>query len=352
MFAVIMAGGSGTRFWPASRPHMPKQFLKITSDRTMLEETMARVALFTTLERTSVVVGQIHTDITAQLLAGTPVQAIIEPTGRNTSACIGLAALLLKQRDAKAAMAVLPADAFIADVNAFAASMKAAGEIALNGSIVTLGIQPNRPETGYGYLQAGEEQGAAQGQTYFKVARFVEKPDGPTAIKYLASRDYFWNSGIFMFTVETILNEIAAHLPELYAGLCEIEKAIGTADYDAVLNRVYPTLESISIDYGVMERTAQPIYMLKTNFGWSDVGSWQALYELRTDDYDANGNLLLGDAVTVDARNNLVYATTGRKIALLGVENLAVVDTPDALLIAPIDRSQDVKKISEAVRGA
>ena len=277
-------------------------------------------------------------------------QAIIEPTGRNTSACIGLAALLLKQRDPKAAMAVLPADAFIADVNAFANSMKAAGEIALNGSIVTLGIQPNRPETGYGYLQAGEEQGTAQGQPYFKVARFVEKPDGPTAIKYLASGDYFWNSGIFIFTVETILNEIAAHLPELHAGLCEIEKAIGTDDYEATLNRIYPTLESISIDYGVMERTAQPIYMLKTNFGWSDVGSWQALYELRTDDYDAHGNLLLGDAVTVDARNNLVYATTGRKIALLGVENLAVVDTPEALLIAPIERSQDVKKISDLLK--
>ena len=349
MFAVIMAGGSGTRFWPASRPHLPKQFLKITSDRTMLEETLARVALFTTLERTSVVVGQIHAEVTAQLLAGTPVQAIIEPTGRNTSACIGLAALHLKH-DPKAAMAVLPADTFIADVNAFADSMKAAGEIALSGSIVTLGIQPNRPETGYGYLQAGDEQGAAQGQPYFKVARFVEKPDGTTAIKYLASGNYFWNSGIFIFTVETILQEIAAHLPELHAGLCEIEKAMGTADYDAVLNRVYPTLESISIDYGVMERTAQPIYMLKTNFGWSDVGSWQALYELRTDDYDAHGNLLLGDAVTVDARNNLVYATTGRKIALLGVENLAVVDTPDALLIAPIDRSQDVKKIADLLK--
>ena len=349
MFAVIMAGGSGTRFWPASRPHLPKQFLKITSDRTMLEETLARVALFTTLERTSVVVGQIHAEITAQLLAGKPVQAIIEPTGRNTSACIGLAALHLKH-DPKAAMAVLPADAFIADVNAFAASLKAAGEIAQTGAIVTLGIQPNRPETGYGYLQAGEERGTAQAQTYFQVARFVEKPDAPTAVKYLASGDYFWNSGIFIFTVETILNEIAAHLPELYAGLCEIEKAIGTDDYEATLNRIYPTLESISIDYGVMERTAQPIYMLKTNFGWSDVGSWQALYELRTDDYDANGNLLLGDAVTVDARNNLVYATTGRKIALLGVENLAVVDTPEALLIAPIDRSQDVKKVSDLLK--
>ena len=350
MFAVIMAGGSGTRFWPASQPHLPKQFLKITSDRTMLEETLARVALFTTLERASVVVGQIHKPVTEQLLADMPVQTIVEPSGRNTAACIGLAALHLKQRDPQAAMAVLPADAFIADVKAFAASMKAAGEVALTGAIVTLGIQPNRPETGYGYLQAGDEQGAAQGQLYFKVARFVEKPDGPTAIKYLASGDYFWNSGIFIFTVETILREIEKHLPELYAGLGEIEKAIGTNEYDTTLQRVYPTLASISIDYGVMERTAQPIYLLKTNFGWSDVGSWQALYELRTDDYDAHGNLLLGDAVTVDARNNLVYATTGRKIALLGVENLIVVDTPDAVLIAPIDRSQDVKKIADLLK--
>jgi mannose-1-phosphate guanylyltransferase len=351
MFAVIMAGGSGTRFWPASQPHYPKQFLKITSDRTMLEETLARVELFTTLERTSVVVGQIHTPVTERLLQGTPVQTIIEPTGRNTSACIGLAAIHLKRQDAKAPMIVLPADAYIRDVAAFAAAIKAAAAVSLNGSIVTLGLIPNRPEIGYGYLQTGAEQGAAQGLPYCKVARFVEKPDGPKAMQYLASGDYFWNSGIFIFTPETILQEIAEHLPQLYAGLCEIESAIGATDYAAVLHRVYPALESISIDYGVMERTRRPIYMLKGDFGWSDVGSWQALYELRADEYDADGNLLLGDAVTVEAQRNLVFATTERKIALLGVNDLVVVDTPEAVMIAPIARSQDVKKISDRLKG-
>jgi mannose-1-phosphate guanylyltransferase len=313
----------------------------------MLEETLARVELFTTLKRASVVVGQIHTPVTKRLLQGTPVQTIVEPTGRNTSACIGLAAIHLKRVEAQAPMIVLPADAYIRDVVAFAATIKAAAAVSLNGSIVTLGLVPNRPETGYGYLQAGAEQGEAQGLPYFNVARFVEKPDGPTAIEYLASGDYFWNSGIFIFTPETILQEIAAHLPQLYAGLCEIESTIGTADYETVLERVYPTLESISIDYGVMERTQRPIYMLKGDFGWSDVGSWQALYELRTDEYDTEGNLLLGDAVVVEAQRNLVFATTERKVALLGVNDLVVVDTPEALLIAPISRSQDVKKISD-----
>ncbi len=346
MFAIIMAGGSGTRFWPASRAHYPKQFLNITSDRSMLAETIARAERFAPHDHIGVVVGSVHAELTYKLVGAQPVKVLVEPFGRNTAACIGLAALHVKQQGQYGLdepVIILPADHFIADVATFSATIQAAAETARNGSIVTLGIQPTRPETGYGYVQAGAAQGATNGLPYYQVERFVEKPDYETALGYLASGAYFWNSGIFIFTARTILQEIESCMPALYAGLLEIELAIGTPAYDTVVERVYGRLESVSIDYGVMEKTRQPIYVFKADFGWSDVGSWQALYELRASEYDAQGNLLLGDALVSEAKNNLVFSSTGRKVALLGVEGLVVVDTPDAVLIAPLERSQDVK---------
>jgi mannose-1-phosphate guanylyltransferase len=350
MFAVIMAGGSGTRFWPASRDHLPKQFLKITGDQTMLEQTVARARQFTQLNRTYVVVGRVHAELTKQILSGSPAKVLVEPTGRNTAACIGLAALSVKRFGEDEPIVVLPADHFIADVESFAQTIRAAAETARQGAIITLGVRPNRPETGYGYIHTGEGQGESLGQPYFKVQRFVEKPDYQTALGYLSSGHYLWNSGIFVFTARTILKEIRACLPALYDGLSRIEKAIETPDYQTVLDGVYPKLESISIDYGVMEKTAKPIYVFKADFGWSDVGSWQALYELRRDECDAGGNLLLGEAMVVDAERNLVFSNTDRKVALLGVEDLVVVDTPDVVMVARLDRSQDVKRFPESLK--
>jgi mannose-1-phosphate guanylyltransferase len=190
----------------------------------------------------------------------------------------------------------------------------------------------------------GDEAGRALDRPYYRAARFVEKPDQQKALEYLASNQYAWNSGIFVFTARTILGEIAACLPRLAAGLEEIAATIDGPAYDATLDRVYRGLDSISIDYGVMEKTEAVIYAFKADFAWSDVGSWQALYELRAAEADADGNLLLGDAATVGAERNLVYSTTGRAVALLGVEDLIVVDTPDALLIAERTRSQEVKE--------
>jgi mannose-1-phosphate guanylyltransferase len=348
MFAIIMAGGSGTRFWPASREHLPKQFLKITSDRTMLEETVERVKHFTQLDRVFTVVGRNHADISRRQLSGTAVELLIEPIGRNTAACIGLAALHIKRITENEPVVVLPADHFIADVRSFADVIRAAAEIARTGAIITLGVTPTRPETGYGYIQTAGERGQSLGQSYFGVERFVEKPDYETALDYLSKGNYLWNSGIFIFTPRTILSEIEACLPELYAGLKEIENAIERSDYDEVIDRIYPRLPSISIDYGVMEKTKKPIYVFKADFGWSDVGSWQALYELRSNEYDGEGNLLLGDALTIDAKGNLIYSTTERKIALLGVEGLVVVDTGDALMVAKLDRSQDVRRLAQS----
>jgi len=347
MFAVIMAGGSGTRFWPASRDRLPKQFLKITGNRTMFEETIARLRPFVAEDHLYAVVGQMHTELTRQALGTSAAHMLVEPLARNTAAAIGLAAIHIHRRDPDGKMIVLPADHYIADLENFARMAQAAAEVAAAGAIVTIGIQPTRPETGYGYIKIDEAIGRALDRAYYRVAGFVEKPDQQTALEYLASNQYAWNSGIFVFTARTILAETAACLPDLAAGLDEIAQAIGSADYNQTLARVYHRLEAISIDYGVMEKTAAPVYAFKADFAWSDVGSWQALYELRAGEADADGNLRLGDAATVDAKSNLVYSTTGRAIALLGVEDLIVVDTEDALLIADRGRSQDVKKFPE-----
>jgi mannose-1-phosphate guanylyltransferase len=344
MFAVIMAGGSGTRFWPASRDRLPKQFLKITGERTMFEETIARLRPFVADDHLYAVVGAAHRELTRQALSGSAARMLVEPAARNTAAAIGLAAIHVRRRDPEGVMIVLPADHFIADLDSFARTAQAAGEVAAGGSIVTIGIQPTRPETGYGYIQMGDAAGRALDRPYYRVARFVEKPDQKTALDYLASNQYAWNSGIFVFTARTILAEIAACLPRLAAGLEEIAATIDGTDYEATLDRVYRELDAISIDYGVMERTEAAIYAFKADFAWSDVGSWQALYELRAGEADAGGNLLLGDGATVGAERNLVYSTTGRTVALLGVEDLVVVDTPDALLIAKRERSQEVKE--------
>ncbi len=350
-----MAGGIGARFWPASRERLPKQFLAITGERTMLEETLARAERFAPPGRISVVVGRVHADLTKRIFSGEPVEILVEPRGRNTAACVGLAALHARRVAARSVtedepMVVLPADHFIADVDSFTRTIRAAADVARDGAIVTMGVAPNRPETGYGYIHIGAEGGEPSEQPYFKVRRFVEKPDYQTALGYLSSGDYLWNSGVFIFTARTILQEIEACMPALHEGLMEIDRAIDTPDYDATVERVYDRIESVSIDYGVMEKTSKPIYVFKADFGWSDVGSWQALYELRRAECDERGNLSLGDSTIIDAKRNLVFSTTGRKVALLGVEDLVVVDTPDAVMVARLDRSQDVKRFADQYR--
>lgn len=348
MNAIIMAGGSGTRFWPASREALPKQFLRITGERTMLEETIGRIAPSVGPDRVSVIVGRLHESVTTGILRGTQVEILVEPVGRNTAACIGLAALHWRRRDPGIPLVVLPADHYIASAPVFNSVLQAAARLARDGGLVTLGIEPTRPETGYGYIRLGSapvrmvEPG---GHRCYGVDHFVEKPDFETAVSYLASGDYLWNSGIFLFTPETILAEIRAHLPELAAGLDEIDQVLDAGDgaYRAVLERVYGGLPSISIDHGVIEKTQRPLHVLRAEFGWSDVGSWRALFELRPEAADAQGNLIRGAAWVEDSARNLVYSTSGRRVALLGVEGLAIVDTDDTLMVADLARSQEVK---------
>ncbi len=349
MYAIVMAGGSGTRFWPASRERMPKQFLRITSDRTLFEETLDRIKPLITDEQVYVVVNRLHEETTRKLTQGN-VRVMIEPVARNTAPCIGLAAIHIARADENSPIIVLPADHFIRDHERFALKLRAACEAAREGAIVTLGIPPTRPETGYGYVELGEEVGKAKGEAVFEVRKFVEKPDFETAVEYLRGERHLWNSGIFIFTAKTILTEISECLPDLYEGLEEIGEAMGSDRFASVIERVYPRLKSVSIDYGVMENTSAMVRVLSGDFGWSDVGSWQALYELRADKYDEDENLLLSEATAIDAKRNIVYSTTDRAIALLGVEGLVVVDTPDALMVADISRSQDVKKFPEKLK--
>jgi mannose-1-phosphate guanylyltransferase len=324
---------------------MPKQFLKITSDRTLFEETLDRIRPMVSDERIFVVVNRLHEETTRRLAA--IARVLVEPVGKNTAPCIGLAAIHIAREDETAPIVVLPSDHFIAEGEKFLHKLQAACEAARRGAIVTLGIPPTRPETGYGYIERGDETEKARGEEVFEARKFVEKPDLETAMGYLKGGRHLWNSGIFIFTARTILAEIRKCLPDLYEGLEEIGAAIGSDRFGAVIERVYPQLKSVSIDYGVMEKTAAPLRVLSGDFGWSDVGSWQALYELRSDRYDEDENLLLGEATVIDARRNLVYSTSDRAIALLGVEGLVIIDTPDALMIARAERSQDVKRFPE-----
>jgi mannose-1-phosphate guanylyltransferase len=345
MFAVVMAGGSGTRFWPASSETLPKQFLCITGERSMLEETLSRVTLLVGAENTCVVINRDHLQITRRILGDATPLILTEPRGRNTAACIGLAAVHLAQVAPSEPMVVLPADHFVGSKERFGASIERAAGLARSGGIVTLGVSPSRPETGYGYLEVDQESNGI-----FRVSRFVEKPDRPTALAYATSGRHLWNAGIFAFTPDTILSEIRACLPALYDGLLQVRNAIGRPEYETTLETVYSRLESISIDHGVMEKTEAPIYALSADFGWSDVGSWEAVYELRDKERDENGNLFVGDAVGQDARRNLVYSSGDRLVALLGVENLAVIDTAEALLVADLRRSQEVKQLQELLK--
>jgi len=349
MFTVIMAGGSGTRFWPASRERLPKQFLKITSSRTMLEDTLERMrSVVDDPARTYIVVNRIHEQLTRDLIRGAGYQVLAEPLGRNTAACIGLAATHISRVDPDAPILVLPSDHHIARPDEFAAVLRAAAEAARDQAIITIGATPTRPETGYGYIEMGEKIEA--GMPCFKVSRFVEKPDSEAAGRYLASSKFLWNCGIFGFTAGTILAEIKSCKPELFAGLERIDASIGTSDYRAVVEQVYLSLESISIDYAVIEKTRLPLLVFPGDFGWSDVGSWQAVYELGAGSYDEAQNLVAGDAASIDSDGNLVQSTGGRLVALLGVEGLVVIDTADALLVARMDRSQDVKLVTQLIK--
>ncbi len=343
MYAVIMAGGRGTRFWPKSREKMPKHLQDILGKRTLIQETVDRIGPLIPVKNILIVTGANHSDVIKQQLPNLPEENIIvEPVGRNTAPCIGLAAMHIKKMNPEGVMVVLPSDHYIADEEAFRRTLAIASEMAQRGDyLLTIGIKPTGPETGYGYMEQGEAVAAIRGKEIFQVKSFREKPDIEQAITFLEDGGFFWNSGMFIWKVSTILNKIEKLLPDLYKGLREIEDALGTDSEKDIINKVYQEITPISIDYGIMEKTGETL-LVRGDFGWSDIGSWSALWEMW--DKDENGNAAKGRFVSVDSSNSLIYSPD-KLVALVGVEDLIVVETADSLLVCKKNASQDVKKL-------
>lgn len=352
-FALILAGGSGTRFWPASRTHRPKQVLAIGpgAKDPLIARTARRIEELCPAERSFIATGTHLVGVTREALPWFPEAAFLaEPVARNTAACIGWASALIARRDPNALIVALPSDQLMDDEPGFRAAISRALEIAESGTIVTLGIQPNRPETGYGYIEVGSDLSPGVS----RVARFVEKPTREVAEGYLASGKYLWNAGIFVFRAQSMLAAIKEHMPKLAQGIERIEQAAkqGPEAERAETVAVFQALESISIDYGIMEKVKQ-LAVIPADVGWSDLGSWHTVWELGQK--DAQGNVAHEAAVLVDAQNNLIEnlrTVPGGKrvIALVGVHDLCVVDTDDALLIIPRERCQDVRDIVAALK--
>lgn len=338
LFAVIMAGGKGTRFWPLSREMFPKQYLKLFGDRTLIQETIARVEGEVPLGNVVIVTTTAQRDI-VQWQAGEildKVNCIVEPMGRNTAPAIALVTYKLHKLNPDAILLVLPSDHHIADRDAFAACLERAVPHAREGFIVTFGIRPTRPETGYGYIKTAD---ALQGQSAYKVARFVEKPDEATAQQYLAEGTYYWNSGMFIFSAASMVEEFKRHMPGLHAAFSSIEGDLDTARETEAIERIYPSLEEQSIDYGIMERSERAA-MVVADFPWSDIGSWNAIEEVLP--RDERGNVKVGNVVDIDCDGSIFF--TGNKlVAAIGVKDMVLVDTHDATLIVPKDRVQSVK---------
>ncbi len=350
MFAVIMCGGSGTRFWPASRRQRPKQFLNITGRGPMVVETCNRLHPLVRDHEMILVMGVEHLQEATDLFKGRDIRMLAEPVGRNTAPCIGLGAIYARHLGCTGPMAFLPADHYIGDPSRFLKDLEAAGKIADRGGIVTLGIVPNRPETGYGYIRKNEEQVNSEGVTAYSVSGFFEKPDLETARRYLMSGEYYWNGGIFVARPETILKETERQLPDLYKGLERLSAVVGTDRFEAELKDVYQGLTGISFDYGVMEHTSEAVHVVPSECGWSDVGSWASLYELRSPHADELKNVFDGDTLLIESENCYISGQSGRLVACLGLKNVLIVDTPDALLVADMDRSQDIREIVERLK--
>lgn len=343
VYAVIMAGGSGTRFWPLSRSNRPKQFLSLTSKLPLIAETMKRMTGLSTPARTSVVCGEKHAALVKKSLPKLPKQnVVVEPEARNTAPAIALACAHVAHSNPQGVIVVLPSDQHVADPVAFRASVEEAVRVAREGRIVTLGIKPSRPETGYGYIRVG---GSLSGEAR-QVAAFVEKPNLETAQGYLVSGDYLWNAGIFVFRADVMLEAFATHMPELVKPLNAIRAAWGTKKFPAVLKKEFAKMPATSIDYGIAEK-APNIAVVPSSCGWSDVGSFNALPDVRTK--DGNGNVSEGQAIVIDSSGCIVLAGN-RTVAVVGMTDVVVVDAGDAVLVLPKDKSQDVRKVVEALK--
>jgi mannose-1-phosphate guanylyltransferase len=350
LHAMIMAGGGGTRFWPRSRAQRPKQFLTFSGDRTLLQSTVDRIAPQVPPERTWVITGEAHrAETIAQLPEVPPDHVVGEPMGRDTAACIGLGAALVAKVDPDATMMVMPADHVIEPVAEFGRAALAAEQFAneFPNALLTFGIPPTYPAVGYGYIRRGEWRGSRNGVTIAEATKFMEKPRFDVAEGYVASGDYFWNSGIFVWKPPAVLNELKRNKPDLHARVLRIAEAWDTPRRAEVFRSEYANAEKISIDFAVMQ-DAPEVLMMPAPFAWDDVGSWLALE--RRNPQDADGNTVQALHCGVDTKGCVIAADAGHLIATLGVENLVIVQSGNATLIADRRREADVKQIVDKLK--
>jgi mannose-1-phosphate guanylyltransferase len=348
--AVILAGGRGTRFWPRSRTRTPKQLLNIVGEDTMLQQTVARLKPLIPTDRTwTVTNAEQAAAVRKQVPAATRKRVLIEPMGMNTAVAIGLAAIHIRHAArGDAVMAVLPADHYIEQPQKFREIVGTALEVAREpGRMVVLGIPPTRPDTGFGYVERTGDPIVSKGFPVFAVRRFTEKPEMKLAQEYLASGNYQWNAGMFFWRVSTFLENLKSFLPRTHDALEKVAEFIGTRNYERKLRAIYSKLQNISVDYAVLEpatRVEGPprVFVIPAEVGWSDIGSWAAVYELLAN--NSGENVIAGDGHALDAQGNFLWSPS-KFVAAIGVRSLIVVDTPDALLICPRDRAQDVGKI-------
>ncbi len=343
--AVILAGGSGTRLWPLSTPSFPKQFLPLPNGNSMIQETLARVAPLVTSERCWVVTGRTMAELVQEHLPVVPAGHILrEPLGRNSAPAIAWAAATIAQHDPEAVMAIFSADAVIAQVEDLRQTLHLAYELAEQGKLVTIGIKPTTPETGYGYIRFAHNVSEGYGYQACQAERFVEKPDLATAQRYLQDGHYVWNAGIFIWSVRAILEEFNTYLPELLQDIYTIVQAAGTQEAQETLNTLWPALQSISIDYGILEKTNN-LVVIPADLGWNDVGNWEqygALFPA-----DELGIRAVGSHVGLGSQNVIVYNNTPRHVYTIGMEDVIVVEMEDTTVICHKAHVQRVKELAE-----
>jgi mannose-1-phosphate guanylyltransferase len=344
LYAVILAGGKGERFWPQSSPERPKHLLSIVGEEPMVAQAVRRLEGLVTPERIFIVTNVQHVAAVQAACPAVPRDQVVgEPMGRDTGPAAALAALLVRERDPEGVLVLLPADAAIHDAAGCRATLHAAFLVAqAKDEIITIGVRPTLPATGYGYLRRGEQLGESEGRPWFRVERFVEKPDLATAQRYLAEGAYLWNAGMFVARAAVLEAAFRVHAPAIAAGMDQLAGARGGGSWQARLEEIYPTLPKISVDYAVMEKAGN-MAAFEAAFDWDDVGEWPAL--ARHWPLDASGNVARGPVVLEAAHDNIVFSEGGQVVALLGVKDLVVVHTPGATLVCHKDHAQDLKKL-------
>lgn len=341
--ALIMAGGRGERFWPKSRQSLPKQFLNIVGQKSMLQQTVERINPLIPTERVFISTGADYFNLVRQQLPDLPPENIIvEPVGRDTAPCIGLATLFVEKRFPDSVMAVLPADHLILDTQKFLGCLRAAADFARRGdNIVTLGIKPDRPETGYGYIHVGSPEIIGESYSIHRVNAFKEKPDRAVAEAYMSTGEYLWNSGMFVWRLDTIKGLIKEHLPEVHNILGNIKEALDSNELNLVLEKEFCRMPKISVDYGIMEK-ADRVYVIPGDFGWDDVGGWLALS--RVTGADECGNIVSCTHVGIDTKNCIIDSN-GKLVVTIGLEDVVVVNTDDVVFVCHKDKVGDLKQV-------